>query len=42
MRNDIITRDPSIPRPPKQPDAVKRRVEAALAANEESKKRARK
>jgi hypothetical protein len=32
MRKDIIIRDPSIPRPPKQPDDVKMRVEAALAA----------
>jgi hypothetical protein len=30
MRKDIIIRDPSIPVPPKEPDAVKRRVEAAL------------
>jgi hypothetical protein len=32
MRKDIIIRDPSIPRPPKQPDDVKMRIEAGLAA----------
>jgi hypothetical protein len=32
MRKGVIIRDPSIPRPPKEPDDVKIRVEAALAA----------
>jgi hypothetical protein len=32
MRKGLIIRDPSIPRPPKQPDEVKLRIEAELAA----------
>jgi hypothetical protein len=32
MRKGVIIRDPSIPRPPKQPDEVKLRIEAELAA----------
>jgi hypothetical protein len=30
LDTSIIVRDPSIPRPPKEGDAVKRRIEAAL------------
>jgi ankyrin repeat protein len=40
LRTDIIVRDLSIPHPPKEPDAVKRRVEATLLS--ERNKRARK
>jgi hypothetical protein len=36
MRKDIIIRDPAIPRPPKQPDDVKRRIETGLAAGTSS------
>jgi hypothetical protein len=35
-RKDVITRDPSIPRPTKEPDDVKKRIEAGLAAGNSS------
>jgi hypothetical protein len=38
LKKDIIIRDPSIPVPPKEPDAVKRRVEAALESGKKRQK----
>jgi hypothetical protein len=44
LRTDIVVRDPSIPIEPKEPDAVKKRIEASLAAagSSCSRKRSRK
>jgi hypothetical protein len=42
IRTELIVRDPATKKKDKEPDDVKRRVEATLAANEEKNKRARK
>jgi hypothetical protein len=41
IRTELIVRDPAIKKKDKEPDDVKRRVEATLAAAEERNKRAR-